>query len=181
MGGQRQNRRSRDRFLQAEPGPRGNPGRPVPGGLRQCSEGCRAGNCRTSTALPATRNLPSVGRGPPTGRDMVSVNYIMRHLKVGPDDGRGVRWYAQIDQGMVLSAVIESVNALAAGACNYALVWRALHRPRGAYGSGVRLLRPGRCPVPDALRVRLFLPAPTPWPTDATCTSTEPPGRTWRL
>ena len=78
---------------------------------------------------------PFRGAGSTDGRDMVSVNYIMRHLKIGPDKGRGVRWYAQIDQGMVLSAVIESVNALAAGACSYALVWRALHRPRGAYGA----------------------------------------------
>ena len=44
---------------------------------------------------------PFRGAGSTDGRDMVSVNYIMRHLKVGPDDGRGVRWYAQIDQGMV--------------------------------------------------------------------------------
>jgi acetyl-CoA acetyltransferase len=36
---------------------------------------------------------------------------------------------------MVLSAVIEAVNAIAAGACDYALVWRALHAPSGTYGA----------------------------------------------
>ena len=32
-------------------------------------------------------------------------------------------------------AIIEALNALLAGACTYALVWRAMHRPAGAYGA----------------------------------------------
>ena len=74
---------------------------------------------------------PFRGAGNVDGRDLVSVNYVIQHL----DIGREVQWYAEIDQGMVLSAVIEAVNALAAGACRYALVWRALHQPRGTYGA----------------------------------------------
>ena len=50
-----------------------------------------------------------------------------------------MRWYAQIETGMIAAPVIEGVHALMAGACDYVLIWRALHQPR-SYGafSGAR-------------------------------------------
>jgi acetyl-CoA acetyltransferase len=75
--------------------------------------------------------LPAQGAGSRDGEDIVSVMYIMNHLSLAPD----IRWYAQIEAGMIASPVIEAVNALIAGACNYVLIWRALHQPRGHYGA----------------------------------------------
>ncbi len=77
---------------------------------------------------------PFAGAGNRDGEDVVSVAFILNHLGLASD----VRWYAQIETGMIASPVIESVNALLAGACDYVLVWRALHRPapRGSAGVG---------------------------------------------
>jgi acetyl-CoA acetyltransferase len=68
---------------------------------------------------------PYAGAGNRDGQDVVSVMYIVNHLPLAPD----IRWYAQIETGMIASPLIEAVNALIAGACNYVLVWRAMHRP----------------------------------------------------
>ena len=75
--------------------------------------------------------LPALGAGSRDGEDIVSVMYIVNHFPLAPD----IRWYAQIEAGMIASPVIEAVNALIAGACNYVLIWRALHQPRGRYGA----------------------------------------------
>ena len=75
-------------------------------------------------------DAPFLGAGSRDGEDVVSVMYIVNHLPLAPD----IRWYAQIETGMIASPVIEAVHALLAGACNYVLVWRALHQPRGRYG-----------------------------------------------
>jgi len=69
---------------------------------------------------------PFAGAGNRDGEDVVSVNWVMNHLALAPD----LRWYAQIETGMIASPIIEAVHALIAGACEYVLVWRALHRPR---------------------------------------------------
>lgn len=74
---------------------------------------------------------PYRGAGSTDGVDVVTAEYLLRHLKGAAE----VRWYAQIELGMVLSAVAEAANALLAGACRYALVWRALHQPGGTYGA----------------------------------------------
>jgi crotonobetainyl-CoA:carnitine CoA-transferase CaiB-like acyl-CoA transferase len=74
---------------------------------------------------------PFRGAGNTDGIDMVTAEYLLRHLKGAAE----VQWYAQIELGMVLSAVAEAANALLAGACRYALVWRALHQPGGTYGA----------------------------------------------
>ena len=75
-------------------------------------------------------SLPEAPRGP-DGLDLVTVNFMLQHLEIAPR----VQWYSQLDQGMNPSAVIEAVNALAAGACRYALVWGAMHQPKGIYGA----------------------------------------------
>ncbi len=74
---------------------------------------------------------PFHGAGTQDGEQIVSVEYVMNHLPLAPD----IRWYAQIETGLIASAVIEGVNALLAEACEYVLVWRALHNPRGRYGA----------------------------------------------
>jgi len=74
---------------------------------------------------------PFHGAGVKDGEDIVSVVYLLNHLALAED----VRWYAQIETGMIASPVIEAVNALIAGACNYVLIWRSLHQPRGRYGA----------------------------------------------
>ena len=97
---------------------------------------------------------PFAGAGNRDGEDVVTVNWVMNHLALAPD----LRWYAQIETGMIASPIIEAVNALIAGACEYVLVWRALHRPRpraGGGGGGGVPARFGRRPIRCALRRQL--------------------------
>jgi acetyl-CoA acetyltransferase len=68
---------------------------------------------------------PYAGAGNRDGIDVVSVMYLVNHLRLAPD----IRWYAQIETGMIASPMIEAANALIAGSCDYVLVWRAMHRP----------------------------------------------------
>lgn len=75
---------------------------------------------------------PFAGAGNRDGEDVVTVAWMMNHLPLAPD----LRWYAQIETGMIASPIIEAVNALIAGACEYVLVWRALHRPRPRAATG---------------------------------------------
>jgi len=68
---------------------------------------------------------PYAGAGSRDGIDVVSVMYLVNHLPLAAD----IRWYAQIETGMIASPIIEAANALIASACDYVLVWRAMHRP----------------------------------------------------
>lgn len=81
--------------------------------------------------LAAFPEAPYRGAGNTDGIDLVSVEYLLRHLNAAPE----IQWYAEVELGMVLSAVAEAANALIAGACTHALVWRALHHPGGTYGA----------------------------------------------
>ena len=49
-----------------------------------------------------------------------------------------VAWYSQAGAGLVATAVRDAVNALLAGSCRYALVWRAMYVPPGTYGRAVQ-------------------------------------------
>lgn len=82
---------------------------------------------------------PFAGAGNRDGEDVVSVMYVVNHLPLATD----IRWYAQIETGMIASPMIEAIHATIAGACDYVLVWRALHRPTGRSSSG-RLSGPQR-------------------------------------
>ncbi|MGH7841976.1 MAG: thiolase C-terminal domain-containing protein [Candidatus Binataceae bacterium] len=68
---------------------------------------------------------PFAGAGNRDGEEVVSVMYLVNHLVLA----REIRWYAQIETGMIASPVIEAVHAIIAEACEYVLIWRALHRP----------------------------------------------------
>src|SRR5579872_7296157 len=96
--------------------------------LEDC--GLRAGQIDGLTTYPES---PFAGAGNRDGIDVVSVMYLVNHLPLAPD----IRWYAQIETGMIASPIIEAANALIAGACDYVLVWRAMHRPEARRaGSG---------------------------------------------
>jgi acetyl-CoA acetyltransferase len=90
---------------------------------------------RQIDGLATYPEAPFLGAGTRDGVDIVSVGWIINHLALAPD----VRWYAQIETGMIAAPVIEGAHALMAGACDYVLIWRALHQPR-SYGafSGAR-------------------------------------------
>lgn len=100
-------------------------------------DACRAAiedaglEARQIDGLATYPESPFAGAGNRDGEDVVSVSFVLNHLGLADD----VRWYAQIETGMIASPVIEAVNALLAGACDYALVWRALHRPASRGGS----------------------------------------------
>ncbi len=113
------------------------PGKPL--GLLAL-DACRAAiedaglDARRIDGLATYPESPFAGAGNRDGEDVVSVSFVLNHLGAAAD----VRWYAQIETGMIASPVIEAVNALLVGACDYALVWRALHRPipRGGSAAG---------------------------------------------
>src|SRR2546423_3927634 len=83
---------------------------------------------------------PYAGAGSRDGIDVVSIMYVVNHMALAPD----IRWYAQIETGMIASPIIEAAHALIAGSCDYVLVWRAMHRPEARPGgSGGGPLRAG--------------------------------------
>ncbi|MGB8195494.1 MAG: thiolase family protein [Acidimicrobiales bacterium] len=58
-----------------------------------------------------------------------------------------VKWYCEPHEGMIGSGVVAAYHALRSGACDYALVWRALHMPKaGRYNA------PPPMEVPDAFQ-----------------------------
>ena len=72
--------------------------------------------------------------GPPTGPivdgvDVVSVEYVAQAM--GLDN---LSWSCSVANGTIAAALVAAVHALAAGACNYAVVFRAMHNPQGAFG-----------------------------------------------
>ncbi len=63
------------------------------------------------------------------GEDMVGPEYVLANCRTG-----AVRWYASLNGGMVTAAIVEAALALLGGACNYALVWRAMHHAKQGHG-----------------------------------------------
>lgn len=76
---------------------------------------------------------PFLGATEKDGVEVVSVEYMINHGNFGP-----IRWYSELNEGMVTSAVGEAVTAILGGMVNYAVVWRAMHHPRGKYGRIVK-------------------------------------------
>jgi len=72
--------------------------------------------------------LPATGHAEVDGISIVSVNCMMAMLKL-PD----LSWHIQVGTTNIGGAVQQAVTALLAGVCNYAVVWRAMHNPRGTY------------------------------------------------
>ncbi len=72
--------------------------------------------------------LPATGYAIVDGISVVSVNCMMTMLKLP-----NLSWHVQVDTVNIGSAVQQAINALLAGVCKYAVVWRAMHNPRGTY------------------------------------------------
>lgn len=78
--------------------------------------------------LTTYADLPTSGHAIMDGVSIVSVNCMMAMLKLP-----NMAWQVQVETGNIGVAVQQAVNALLAGACKYAVVWRALHKPPGTY------------------------------------------------
>ena len=72
--------------------------------------------------------LPATGHALVDGITIVSVNCMMAMLKLP-----NLSWQVQVDTVNIGGAVQQAVNALLAGVCTHAVVWRAMHNPRGTY------------------------------------------------
>ncbi len=72
--------------------------------------------------------LPATGHAEIDGISVVSVNCMMAMLKLP-----NLSWHIQVGTTNIGGAVQQAVNALLAGVCKYAVVWRAMHNPRGTY------------------------------------------------
>ncbi len=72
--------------------------------------------------------LPATGHAEVDGISVVSVNCMMAMLKLP-----ALSWHIQVGTTNIGGAVQQAVNALLAGVCKYAVVWRAMHNPRGTY------------------------------------------------
>ena len=70
-----------------------------------------------------------LGVGNNDGFDIVTSAFITRTAPL-----RNLRWSSSITQGTVTSALTQAVHAVAAGACNHAVVFRAMHSPKGQFG-----------------------------------------------
>jgi acetyl-CoA acetyltransferase len=75
-------------------------------------------------------HMPAVGHGQERdGEDIVSVGWMVRAM-----GSRNIRWWVELAAGNVGNAIGCAHQALVAGLCDYALVWRALHMPKtGGY------------------------------------------------
>src|ERR687883_926426 len=72
--------------------------------------------------------LPATGHAEIDGISIVSVNCMMAMLKLP-----NLAWHIQVGTVNIGGAFQQGVNALLAGVCNYAVVWRAMPNPRGTY------------------------------------------------
>ena len=72
--------------------------------------------------------LPATGHAEVDGISIVSVNCMMAMLKLP-----NLNWHIQTGSVNIGGAVQQAVNALLAGVCKYAVVWRAMHNPKGTY------------------------------------------------
>jgi acetyl-CoA acetyltransferase len=84
-------------------------------------EGCDIDGVTTSPSHPAAST------GSVDGIDTVGTYFMIRALKLDPS-------YSDQGGAMITQAFVQAINAVAAGACRYALTFRALHNPSGRYG-----------------------------------------------
>src|SRR5262245_46865052 len=89
--------------------------------------------------------LPATGHAMVDGVTIVSVNCMMAMLKLP-----SLAWHVQLETVNIGGAVQQAVNALLAGVCKYAVVWRAMHNPKGTYQNlpGAQAPRPAQFTAP---------------------------------
>src|ERR1700704_5723502 len=78
--------------------------------------------------LATYAELPATGHAIVDGITIVSVNCMMAMLKLP-----NLAWHVQVETVNIGGAVQQAANALLAGVCKYAVVWRAMHNPKGTY------------------------------------------------
>ena len=76
--------------------------------------------------------------GSQEGVDSVGIAYFARTMGL-----RHLRWYISLDKGTIGHVLVAVINAVAAGACDHALVWKAMHAPQGAFGRFASSSAPG--------------------------------------
>ena len=74
--------------------------------------------------------IPVFGNPQVDGVDVVSVPHMVRLLGL---QGK-LRWHTHTDS-LVPNTFIETANAVAAGACDYAVIFRSMHNPGGRYNA----------------------------------------------
>ena len=100
---------------------------------------CAGGGARARSPIPGLQmsdidglatypELPATGHAEIDGISVVSVNCMMAMLKLP-----NLTWHIQVGTTNIGGALQQAVNALLAGVCKYAVVWRAMHNPRGTY------------------------------------------------
>ena len=72
--------------------------------------------------------LPATGHAEVDGISVVSVNCMMAMAKLP-----NLTWHMQVGNNNIGGAVQTAASALLAGMCNYVVVWRAMHNPKGTY------------------------------------------------
>lgn len=86
--------------------------------------------------------FPSLGRieggEPDDGVDFVGPQYVATALGI-----RRLRWSCSVGPGSFVASIIEAANALAAGDCDYAVAWKAMHNPTGTFGRYVAVQASG--------------------------------------
>lgn len=78
--------------------------------------------------LATFAELPASGHAVVDGLTIVSTNCMMTMLKLP-----NLRWHAQNETVNIGGTTQLAFNAVLSGACNYVVVWRALHNPVGQY------------------------------------------------
>ena len=82
----------------------------------------------TPEDVDGVTTYPSVGPGNASqqGIDTVGVSYLIDHLP----GLSNVSWFSEVSTGLVVSAIIDAVDAIVAGTCRVAVVWRGMAMPR---------------------------------------------------
>ena len=98
--------------------------------------------------------LPATGHAEVDGISVVSVNCMMAMLKLP-----NLTWHMQVGSNNIGGAVQQAANALLAGVCKYAVVWRAMHNPKGTYQNLPGAQAAGATQFTGPLRLRRARPA----------------------
>lgn len=92
--------------------------------------GLRVSDIDGLSTVPTLPSYANSGLSSREGVDVVSVPGMIDLLGVAEQ----ITWFSH-GSSLVTNSVFDAVNALAAGACTHALVWRAVHVPVGRYSN----------------------------------------------
>lgn len=75
-------------------------------------------------------NPSRIGAGDKDGVDFVGTKFIAQALHL-----RSLSWFSSVTAGTITASLVDALNAVAAGTCTTALVWRGMHNPPGKFGT----------------------------------------------